>query len=105
MATESAQGIRRGVPDHAPSGAPGLRARQRANRAGGGAGVINTAYIERLNATFRQRMAWLARRTRSLAQHSETLRVGMFIVGCVYNFCDDHHILRLKLSVGERGYR
>jgi hypothetical protein len=31
---------------------------------------INTAYIERLNATFRQRLAWLARRTRHLAQQS-----------------------------------
>jgi len=70
-----------------------------------GAGVINTAYIERLNATFRQRLAWLARRTRCLAQHSETLMAGMFIVGCFYNFCDYHHSLRLKLSVGERGYR
>ena len=27
-------------------------------------GQINTAFIERLNATFRQRLAWLARRTR-----------------------------------------
>jgi len=38
-----------------------------------GGGVINTAYIERLNATFRQRMPWLARRTRNLAQQVETL--------------------------------
>jgi hypothetical protein len=68
-------------------------------------GVINTAYIERLNATFRQRLAWLARRTRHLAQQTETLLAGMFTVGCFYNFCDDHHSLRLKLSVGERGYR
>lgn len=68
-------------------------------------GVINTAYIERLNATFRQRLAWLARRTRNLAQQSETLMAGMFIVGCMYNLCDNHHSLRLKLSVGERSYR
>jgi hypothetical protein len=70
-----------------------------------GGGVINTAYIERLNATFRQRLAWLARRTRNLAQQSETLMAGMFIVGCMYNFCDNQHSLRLKLSVGRRGYR
>ena len=68
-------------------------------------GQINTAYIERLNATFRQRLAWLARRTRHLAQQSETLMAGMFIVGCMYNFCDYHHSLRLKLSVGRRNYR
>jgi transposase-like protein len=68
-------------------------------------GMINTAYIERLNATFRQRLTWLARRTRNLAQQTETLQSGMFIVGCFYNFCDPHHSLRLKLSVGRRGYR
>jgi transposase-like protein len=62
-------------------------------------------YIERLNATFRQRLSWLARRTRHLAQQSETLMAGMFIVGCMYNFCDNHHSLRLKLFVGRRGYR
>lgn len=70
-----------------------------------GGGVINTAYIERLNATFRQRLAWLARRTRNLAQQSETMTAGMFTVGNFYNFCDYHHSLRLKLSVGKRGYR
>jgi hypothetical protein len=70
-----------------------------------GGGVINTAYIERLNATFRQRLAWLARRTRHLAQQGATLMAGMFTVGCFYNFCDNHHSLRLKLWVGRRGYR
>jgi hypothetical protein len=68
-------------------------------------GVINTAYIERLNATFRQRLPWLARHTRNLVQQSETLMAGMFIVGCFYNLCDNYHSLRLKLSVGEGGYR
>lgn len=50
-------------------------------------GGINTAYIERLNATFRQRLACLVRRGRALAQQVETLRAGMYLVGCVYNFC------------------
>lgn len=71
----------------------------------GGSGMINTAYIERLNATFRQRLAWLARKTRCLAQQAETLTAGMYTVGVFYNFCDYHHSLRLKLSVGRRGYR
>ena len=70
-----------------------------------GQGVINTAFIERLNATFRQRIAALTRRTRNLAQQAETLVAGMYLVGCFYNFCDDHHSLRLKLSVGSFGYR
>ena len=46
-----------------------------------GVGGINTAFIERLNATFRQRLASLARRTRSLARHPETLQAGMYVVG------------------------
>jgi len=70
-----------------------------------GQGVINTAFIERLNATFRQRIAPLARRSRNLAQQAETLVAGMYLVGCFYNFCDYHHSLRLKLSVGSFGYR
>src|SRR5437867_2730946 len=51
-----------------------------------GDGVINTAYIERLNATFRERLAPLARRCRALARHTRTLHEGMFVVGTVYNF-------------------
>lgn len=69
-----------------------------------GAGVINTAFIERLNATFRQRLNNLVRRTRTLARRSETLVAGMYLVGCFYNFCDYHHSLRLKLSVGSFGH-
>jgi len=69
-----------------------------------GKGMINTAYIERLNATFRQRLNHLVRRTRTLARRSETLVAGMYFVGCFYNFCDYHHSLRLKLSVGSYGY-
>jgi hypothetical protein len=70
-----------------------------------GKGVINTAFIERLNATFRQRIHSLTRRTRTLAQRAETLVAGMYILGGFYNFCDFHHSLRLKLSVGSFGYR
>jgi len=68
-------------------------------------GVINTAYIERLNATFRSHLAWLTRRTRTLAQQPETLTAGLFVLGCFYNFCDAHHSLRLRLSVGRYGHR
>ncbi|MCJ7555975.1 MAG: hypothetical protein MUP90_03555 [Gammaproteobacteria bacterium] len=67
-----------------------------------GGGVINTAYIERLNATFRQRLACLARRTRYLVQQQATLTAGMYIVGCFYNFCDEHESLRKPLWITER---
>jgi transposase-like protein len=69
-----------------------------------GKGVINTAFIERLNATFRLRMNHLVRRTRTLPRRSETLVAGMYLTGCFYNFCDYHHSLRLKLSVGSFGH-
>ena len=65
--------------------------------------VINTAFIERLNATFRQRLGVLVRRTRYLARKPETLHGSMFLLGCVYNFCTFHKSLRLPLYIGERG--
>jgi transposase-like protein len=53
-------------------------------------GVLNTAYIERLNATFRARLAVLVRRTRGLARQHRRLHAGMYLVGTVYNFCCYH---------------
>jgi len=55
-----------------------------------GDGVINTAYIERLNATFRERLASLTRRGRALARCTLTLQHGMYLIGTVYNFCTPH---------------
>lgn len=53
-------------------------------------GLINTAYIERLNATFRARLPTLVRRTRSLARTTQRLKAEMFWAGAVYNFCTLH---------------
>jgi len=64
-----------------------------------GRGVINTAYIERLNATFRSRIAALVRRGRALARQIPTLHDGMYLVGTVYNFCTYHKSLRVPLYV------
>jgi len=55
-----------------------------------GSAVLNTAYIERLNGTFRERLAPLARRTRHLLCNQATLEAGMYLVGTVYNFCTEH---------------
>jgi transposase-like protein len=55
-----------------------------------GDGVINTAYIERLNATCRERLASLTRRGRALARHPLTLQHAMYVIGTVYNFCTPH---------------
>ena len=60
-------------------------------------GLINTSYLERLNATFRQRLAPLVRRSRALARTPDTLHWGMFLIGCVYNFCTFHQSVRLPI--------
>ena len=66
-----------------------------------GDGVINTADIERLNATFRERLSSLTRRGRALARQTCTLRHGMYVIGTVYNFCTPHASLRLtKTAAG-----
>jgi transposase-like protein len=64
-----------------------------------GGGMINTAYIERLNATFRSRIAALVRRGRALARQIPTLYHGMYLVGTVYNFCTYHKSLRVSLCL------
>src|SRR5215217_3845610 len=56
--------------------------------------VINTAYIERLNATFRARLAPLTRRGRAIARTEAALTAGMWLVGTTYNFCWTHDSLR-----------
>jgi transposase-like protein len=70
-----------------------------------GRGGINTAYIERLNATFRQRLATLARRTRALARQPQTLHLGMYVIGCVYNLCTYHDSLRQPFYLARGGQR
>jgi transposase-like protein/IS1 family transposase len=65
-----------------------------------GAGDINTAYIERLNGTFRSCLSSLARRTRALTRTSASLHAGAYLVGTVYNFCTEHESLRLPGLVG-----
>lgn len=62
----------------------------------GGGTVINTAYIERLNATFRSALAPLVRRGRALAHTEAVLTAGMSLVGCAYNFCWYHRSLRQR---------
>ena len=61
---------------------------------------INTAYIERLNATFRGALVALTRRGRRLVHKESVLTAGMYLVGCVYNFCCHHEDLRLLAPPG-----
>jgi len=64
--------------------------------------MIHTAYIERLNATFRACLAPLGRRGRALARTEAALTAGMYLVGCAYNFCWAHASLRLATRPGSR---
>jgi len=62
--------------------------------------TINTADIERLNATFRSCLAPLIRRGRALAHQPGMLTAGMYLVGCAYNLCRTHRSLRLAAPRG-----
>jgi transposase-like protein len=62
---------------------------------------INTAYIERLNATFRGALSPLVRRGRAIARDAGALTAGMYLVGCAYNFCWPHDSLRVAAGAGE----
>src|SRR5215831_6684883 len=76
--------VERRIVDGTPARVETLRRRAQ------GEGVINTAYIERLNATFRERLVSLTRRGRALARCTVTLQHGMYLIETVYNFCTPH---------------
>lgn len=64
-----------------------------------GGSLLNTSYIERLNGTFRERLATLTRKCRHAAHRLPALETGMYLIGCTYNFCCVHH----ELSKREEG--
>jgi hypothetical protein len=61
---------------------------------------FNTAFIERLNGTFRERLASLTRKCRHAAVRVATLEEGMYLIGCTYNFCFSHQELSKKTHFG-----
>src|SRR5947209_9691643 len=62
-------------------------------RLSAGGKVLNTAFIERLNGTFRERLASLTRKSRHAAARLQALHTGMDLIGCTYNFCCAHQEL------------
>ncbi len=52
-----------------------------------GGSVLNTAFIERLNGTMRERLAALTRKCRHAASHLAGLQAGRYLIGSTYNFC------------------
>lgn len=73
-------------------------------RSGGGQ-HINSSFIERFNGTVRQRLACLGRRTRASARRQATLQDGLFLMGCVYNFCTYHRSLAQAIYLSSRSSR
>jgi IS1 family transposase len=80
----------RGTPEHADSL---LEESQ-------GGSTLNTAFIERLNGTMRERLASLTRKCRHAARRVEALETGMYLIGCTYNFCFAHHELSKAQHMG-----
>jgi transposase-like protein len=66
----------------------------------GGGRQINTAFIERLNATWRCRLSCLVRRGRAVARQDSSLMSSLYLVGCLYNFCSAHASLRERAPLG-----
>ena len=75
------------------------RVREIVAKTRGPSGGINTAFIERLNGTFRSRMPSLTRRTRHLARTDRRLESEMFWSGVVYNFHRVHESLATTPAV------
>ena len=63
--------------------------------------MLNTSFIERLNATMRKRLAALTRKCRHASAKLHAFHTGMYLIGCSYNFCWFHH--ELSKSVGKGG--
>jgi transposase-like protein len=61
---------------------------------------FNTAFIERFNGTVRERLAPLTRKCRHAAVRVATLEMGMYLIGCTYNFCIPHQELSKKTHFG-----
>ena len=98
-------GIERRIAQGTPAQVTGLLAQTQGDvlSLSKGGGTINTAYIERLNATFRARIAALVRRGRALARQASTLQHAMYLVGTVYIFCTVHQSLPLPIYLpGDR---
>lgn len=69
-------------------------------KASQGGRTLNTAFIERLNGTMRERLATLSRKCRHAARRREALETGMYLIGCTYNFCCVHHELSKTQHLG-----
>lgn len=68
-----------------------------------GGTVRNTAFIERLNGTIRQRLASLRRKCRHAARRLAALESGMWLLGCTYHLCWPQHQLSRQATSAQEG--
>jgi hypothetical protein len=67
--------------------------------------ALNTAFIERFNATLRERLATMTRRCRHASHRLAMVQAGMWLIGTTYNWCLPHRELsrRRAKAQGMRG--
>jgi hypothetical protein len=58
-----------------------------------GGTMLNTSFIERLNATMRERLATFTRKGRHASCQLHAFHTGMYLIGGTYNLCWSHHAL------------
>jgi transposase-like protein len=80
------------------------RKAKRLIKASKGGKKLNTSFIERLNGTFRERLASFTRKCRHAASRIETVHAGIYLIGCTYNFCFSHHELSKSKTKGGYGF-
>jgi transposase-like protein/IS1 family transposase len=80
------------------------RKAKRLLKASKGGKKLNTSFIERFNGTIRERFAPLTRKCRYAASKMETVHTGIYLIGCVYNFCSPHYELSKSKTKGGCGF-
>src|SRR5271169_559009 len=73
-------------------------------KASKGGKKVNTSFIERFNGTIRERFAPLTRKCRYAAAKITTVHTGIYLIGCVYNFCSPHDELSKSKTKGGFGF-
>jgi hypothetical protein len=73
-------------------------------KASKGGKKINTSFIERFNGTIRERFAPLTRKCRYAAAKTTTVHTGIYLIGCIYNFCSPHYELSKSKTKGGYGF-
>ena len=60
--------------------------------------------INGFNGTIRERFAPLTRKCRYAASQITTVHTGIYLIGCVYNFCSPHYELSKSKTKGGFGF-